>query len=84
MIYQEETGESEITELMTSFDEHVYSAKVILTSKRIISRPLNLLYKIECSNGNHDVTSEKTHQIQALDDDLKTVRRIPIQEGCIE
>ena len=64
MIYQEETGESEITELMTSFDEHVYSAKDILTSKRIIIRPLNLLYPIECSNGNHDVTSEKTHQFK--------------------
>ena len=38
------------TELMTSFDEQVRAAKVVLATKRVISRPLNLLYPIECSN----------------------------------
>ena len=38
-----------ITELMTSLDEQVRDAKVVLATKRVISRPLNLLYPIECS-----------------------------------
>ena len=41
-----------INKLMTSFDQQVRYAKVILTSKRIISRSLNLIYPIECSDGN--------------------------------
>ena len=60
---------------MTSFDEQVRSAKVILISKRIISRPLNLLYPIECSDGNHYGTSDKNTPIQALDNDAETVRQ---------
>ena len=63
-----------ITQLMTSFDEQVRSAKVILTSKRIISRPLHLLYPIECSDGNHDGTSDENTPIQALDNDAETDR----------
>ena len=38
-----------ITELISSRDQHVRSAKVLLPSKKIIGRPLNLLYPIECS-----------------------------------
>ena len=71
-----------ITQLMTSFDEQVRSAKVILTSKRIISRPLNLLYPIECSDGNHDGTSDKNTPIQALDNDAETVRQRPKREAA--
>ena len=33
-----------LIELMTSFDEQVRAAKIKLASKRVISRPLNLLY----------------------------------------
>ena len=38
-----------ITELISSRDQHVHSAKVLLPSKKVIGRPLNLLYPIECS-----------------------------------
>ena len=70
-----------ITQLMTSFDEQVRSAKVILTSKRIISRPLNLLYAIECSDGNYDGTSDKNTLIQAMDNDAEIVRQRPKREA---
>ena len=36
-----------ITELISSRDQHVRSAKVLLPSNKIIGRPLNLLYPIE-------------------------------------
>ena len=64
---------------MTSFDEQVHSAKIILPSKRItfISRPFNLLYPFECSDGNHDVTSDKITPIKALDNDAETVGQTP-------
>ena len=71
-----------ITQPMTSFDEQVRSAKVILTSKRIISRPLNLLYTIECSDGNHDRNSDKNTPIQAVDNDAETVRQRPKWEAA--
>ena len=38
-----------ITEMISSRDQHVRSAKVLLPSKKIIGRPLNLLYPSECS-----------------------------------
>ena len=38
-----------IAELVRSRDQQVRSAKVLLPSKKIIGRPLNLLYPIECS-----------------------------------
>ena len=38
-----------ITELISSRDQHICSAKVLLPSKKIIGRPLNQLYPIECS-----------------------------------
>ena len=64
---------------MTSFDEQVHSAKVILPSKRItfISRSFNQLYPFVCSNVNHGVTSDKITPIKALDNDAETVRQTP-------
>ena len=38
-----------ITELISSRDQHICPAKVLLPSKKIIGRPLNLLYPTECS-----------------------------------
>ena len=66
-----------ITEIMTC------SAKVILTSKRIISRPLILLYPIEYSDGNHDVFGVNA-PIQELDNGTETVRQIPKSRGSTE
>ena len=71
-----------ITQLMTSFDEQVRSAKVILASKRIIGRPLNLLYPIECSDGNHNGISDKNTPFQAVDNDAETVRQRPKREAA--
>ena len=38
-----------ITELISSRDQHIRSAKILLPSKKIMGRQLNLLYPIECS-----------------------------------
>ena len=71
-----------IAQQLTSFDEQVCPAKVILTSKRIISRRLNLLYPIGCSDGNHDGTSSKNTPIQTVDNDGETVRQRPKREAA--
>ena len=38
-----------IVELLKGSDQQVRSAKVLLSSKKVIGRPLNLLYPVECS-----------------------------------
>ena len=48
-----------VTHLVSSFDGHVRSAKVLLSSGRTVCRPLNLLYPVEvnaceASNSDHD------------------------------
>ena len=37
-----------ITNLIKSWDNHIRAAKVILPTNRVVSRPLNLLYPLEC------------------------------------
>ena len=37
-----------ITNLIKSWDNHIRAAKVILSTNRVVSWPLNLLYPLEC------------------------------------
>ena len=70
-----------IIELMTSYDEQVRAAKIQLASKRVISRPLNLLYPIECTNEteqSHGPTYDKD-LILATDE---TLRQRPKREAA--
>ena len=48
-----------ITELIRSRDQQVRSAKVLLPSKKMIGRPLNLLYPIECSEKERDTVEDE-------------------------
>ena len=45
-----------IRELVNSRDGHVRSAKVLLPSNRMVGRPLNLLYPVECQVTETDKT----------------------------
>ena len=46
-----------IQEVIKSRDGQVRSAKVLLPSNRVIGRPLNLLYPVECQVTEPDKTS---------------------------
>ena len=48
-----------ITELTRSTDHQIRSAKVLLPSKKMIGRPLNLLYPIECSEEGSGKTEDE-------------------------
>ena len=74
-----------ITELMTSFDNQVRAAKIKLASKRIISRPLCLIYPIECANETDrgdEETDERKKLTQAPDDNGDKVRSRPKREAA--
>ena len=75
-----------ITELMTSFDNQVRAPKIKLASKRIISRPLCLIYPIECENEtdrDDEETDYRKKLTQAPDDnDGDKVRLRPQQEAA--
>ena len=49
---------AKITELISSSDGKIRAAKVLLPTKKVLNRPLNLLYPLECDSGR-----EKTEEI---------------------
>ena len=51
-----------IKELVNSRDGEVRSAKIVLPNNKVIGRPLNLLFPIECP------TTEAKESIQSYDD----------------
>ncbi|MEW8544134.1 MAG: hypothetical protein AB2693_11425, partial [Candidatus Thiodiazotropha sp.] len=65
-----------ITDLITSYDKQVRAANVMLPSKRIISRPLCLLYPIEWStsqngeNDSHDQESQAAQMSNHVPDEM--------------
>ena len=54
-----------ITELISSRDQHIRTAKVLLPSKTIIGRPLNLFYPIEFSE-KEEVEDEQKQKDQPV------------------
>ena len=74
-----------ITELMTSFDNQVRAAKIRLASKRIISRPLCLIYPIECANETDrgdEETDDRKKLAQTPNDNGDKVRSRPKREAA--
>ena len=53
-----------IMELITSQDGEIRAAKVLLTTKNIVNRPLNLLYPLECSIDEKTVDKSNTEKDQ--------------------
>ena len=74
-----------ITDLIKSYDNHTRAAKVLLPTNRVISRPLNLLYPVECpSEMNRDNYRQDDKNIPTSDQptDEKTRRKPPIRDAA--
>ena len=69
---------------MTSFDGQVRAARIMLASKRIIIRPLNLLYPIEYSretDRTQEGNDDRTQLSQTSDSNAEIVRQRPKREA---
>ena len=64
-IYQGEVEEC-TQDLITSRDGQIRSAKILLPSKKILGRPLSLLYPIECQPKATDTNCLKRDESQSV------------------
>ena len=74
-----------ITELITSFDNQIRAASVLLASQRTISRPLCPLYPSECSDGtdrDNVTTDDGNNDIQAADNSEDRIRTRPTRAAA--
>ena len=72
-----------IHELVTSRDGQTRSAKIQLPNNKIVGRPLNLLYPVECSHeGENGVETGQTNEhLTSTPGDGLTQRQQP-RRGC--
>ena len=62
-----------IVELITSNDGNIRAAKVLLSTKNVVSRPLNLLCPLECEH-EHRQMSREMPKIEQTDPNIKENR----------
>ena len=62
-----------IVELITSNDGNIRAAKVLLSTKNVVNRPLNLLYPLECEY-EHQQMLRETPKIEQTDPNIKENR----------
>ena len=55
-----------ITELISSNDGEVRAARVLLPSKKVLNRPLNHLYPLECGIGQKDDLTQDGEQLKEI------------------
>ena len=74
-----------IKELIQSSDNHIRSAKIMLPTRKIIGRPLNQLYPIECSNNKQDNDDNTSDNMKNSDNGQtgQSRRRLPMRETAI-
>ena len=57
-----------ITELISSNDEKIRPAKVLLPTKKVLNRPLNLLYPLECDSGRETEMTQNEEQLKETEE----------------
>ena len=55
---------AKITELISSNDGKIRAAKVLLPTKKVLNRPLNLLYPLECYSGREIEMTQGEEQLK--------------------
>ena len=75
-----------IHELVTSRDGQTRSAKIQLPNNKIVGRPLNLLYPVECSHEreNGAETGQTNEHLTSTPGDGLTQRQQPRRESAIK
>ena len=64
-----------ITELISSSDGKFRTAKVLLPTKKVLKRPLNLLYPLECGSVQEIETTQNGGQLKQTVEDTSTTLR---------
>lgn len=72
---------AKITELIPNSDGNIRAARILLPNKNIITRPLNLLYPLECNNEETETkneTVEKSNETNNKNlEEINTFKRTP-------
>ena len=61
-----------ITELISSNDGKIRAAKVLLPTKKVLNRPLNLLYPLECDSGREIEMTQDGEQLKDTEEITST------------
>ena len=59
---------AKITELISSNDGKIRPAKVLLLTKKVLNRPLNLLYPLECDSGREIEMMQDGEQLKEIEE----------------
>lgn len=59
---------AKITELISSNDGKIRVAKVLLLTSKVLNRPLNLLYPLECDSGREIEMTQDGEQLKEIEE----------------
>ena len=59
---------AKITELISSNDGKIRAAKVLLLTKKVLNRPLNLLYPWECDSGRETEMTQEGEKLKEIEE----------------
>ena len=66
---------AKITELISSNDGKIRAAKVLLPTKKVLNRPLNLLYPLECDSGREIEMMQDGEQLKESEEIISNTLR---------
>ena len=67
---------AKITELISSNDGKIRAAKVLLPIKKVLNRPLNLLYPLECDSGREIEMTQDGEQLKETEEITSNTLRL--------
>ena len=67
---------AKITELISSNDGKIRAAKVLLPTKKVLNRPLNLLYPLECDSGREIEMTQDGEQLKETEEITSNTLRL--------